>query len=558
MWPTHPPAPERAAHYRAIGAWRDNPVGRYPSRAAALWPDALAVVDGARHLTFAEVDRRATELAAALHAHGIGKGDVVSFQLPNRAEALVVFQAVMKVGAVANPIVPIYRGSELRFILGQARTKIVFVPGHYRGFDYPALYRGLRDDLPELRVVVVVDGEQGDEVNAGEQPGTAAWDMFLSSAGPDPEATVRALPEPDPDQVCLLLYTSGTTAAPKGVLHSHNTVVYENASLIDRFALNERDVIFNPSPVTHVTGVNCALVLPFLLGAPVVLQDRWEPKLALRRIIDEGASFAIFSTPFLTDLLAAAEAADVTAPTIRYLVCGGADIPDELARRAADRLGVVTRMYGATEGPSVTAANRWDPAGIRTRTDGVPLAPTEVMVAGPDPLGEVLWRGPDTCLGYLEAGLNEDAFTPDGWFRSGDLARFDEHGALHIEGRLKDVVNRSGEKISVREVENLLSEHPAVAEVAVVAGPDARTGERACAFVVTGPGHQLTLKEIGEHLTGREVAAQKIPESLILVDALPYTTSGKVKKFALREWLRDRAGAPDTVAGMTVRAVHER
>ncbi|WP_329566898.1 AMP-binding protein [Streptomyces sp. NBC_01361] len=552
MWPTHPPAPERADHYRAIGAWRDRPVGRYLSRAAALWPDALAVVDGARRLTFAEVDRRATELAAALHARGIGQDDVVSFQLPNRSEALVVFQAVMKVGAVANPIVPIYRGSELRFILGQARTKIVFVPGRYRGFDYPALYRGLRDDLPELRDVVVVDG------HGSEEPGAVAWDTFLDSAGPDPDATVRALPEPDPDQVCLLLYTSGTTAAPKGVLHSHNTVVYENASLIDRFALNERDVIFNPSPVTHVTGVNCALVLPFLLGAPVVLQDRWEPTLALRRVIDEGASFAIFSTPFLTDLLAAAEAADIKSPTIRYLVCGGADIPDELARRAADRLGVVTRMYGATEGPSVTAANRWDPAGIRTRTDGLPLAPTEVMVSGQDTLGEVLWRGPDTFLGYLDARLNEDAFTPDGWFRSGDLARTDEHGALHIEGRIKDVVNRAGEKISVREVENLLGEHPAVAEVAVVAGPDKRTGERACAFVVTGPGLKLTLKEVGEHLTGREVAAQKIPESLFLVDALPYTTSGKVKKFALREWLRDRAGASGAVAGMTVRAVHER
>ncbi|MFC9497127.1 AMP-binding protein [Streptomyces sp. NPDC056982] len=560
MWPTYPPTAERAAHYRAVGAWRDRPVARYLRRAAALWPDALAVVDGAHRMTFADVDRQATALAAALHARGIGQDDVVSFQLPNRAEAVVLFQAVMKVGAVANPIVPIYRGSELRFILGQARTRIAFVPGRYRGFDYPDLYRRLRDDLPELRDVVVVGGD------GTEEPAAISWETFMGSAGPDPEATVGALSEPDPDQVCLLLYTSGTTAAPKGVLHSHNTVVFENSALIDGFALNERDVIFNPSPVTHVTGVNCALVLPFLLGAPVVLQDRWDPASALRRITGEGASFAIFSTPFLTDLLDAAEAADVTAPTIRYLVCGGADIPDELARRAAARLGVVTRMYGATEGPSVTAANRWAPAGIRTRTDGVPLAPTEVVVAdgsdAPAPqgvLGEVHWRGPDTCLGYLDDRLNEDAFTPDGWFRSGDLARFDEHGALHIEGRIKDVINRSGEKISVREVESLMAEHPAVAEVAVAAGPDARTGERACAFVVTtGEGQELTLKDIGEHLTAGEVAAQKIPESLFLVDALPYTTSGKIKKFALREWLRDRTQPARAVADMTVLAVHER
>lgn len=558
MWPTHPPTAATAARYRALGAWRDHPVGAYLTRAAALWPDAPAVVDGELRLTFAEIDRQVAAASAALHAHGIGQDDVVSFQLPNRAEAVVLFQAIMRVGAVANPIVPIYRGHELRFILGQARSRIVFVPGRYRGFDYPGLYEGLVGELPELRDVVVV-GETED------REATFSWEAFLESAGPEPEATVRALPAPDPDQVCLLLYTSGTTADPKGALHTHNTLVFESRSLIDQFTLNERDVIFNPSPVTHVTGVNCALVLPFVLGAPVVLQDRWDPGLALRRITTSGASFMIFSTPFLADLLGAAEAADVTTPSIRSIVCGGADIPDELTRRAMDRLGVVSRMYGATEGPSVTAANRWDPAEVRTRTDGVPLAPTEVVVADgagrplrPGVVGEVLWRGPDTCLGYLDDRLNDAAFTADGWFRSGDLARFDAYGAVHIEGRIKDVINRSGEKISVHEVENLLSEHPAVAEVAIVAGPDDRTGERGCAFVVARDGQALTLKEVGEHLTDCEIAVQKIPESLFVVDALPYTASGKVKKFALREWLQRRGEAPLPTAGITILAAFER
>ncbi|MFD5063681.1 AMP-binding protein [Streptomyces sp. NPDC058394] len=553
MWPTHPPTPETAARYRACGAWQDRPLGTYLTRAAAT--DALAVVDGERRLTFADIDRQATAIAAALHARGIGQDDVVSFQLPNTAEAVVLFQAVLKIGAVANPIVPIYRGHELRFILGQARTKIAFIPGLHRGFNYPELYGSLRADLPELRDVVVVGGDGG----------PSSWEEFLQAAGPDPAVTVLALPAPDPDQVCLLLYTSGTTAAPKGALHSHNTLGYENASLIEQFGLNERDVIFNPSPVTHVTGVNCALILPFLLGAPVVLHDRWDAKLALEQITAAGASFMIFSTPFLTDLLAAAEAVDVTTPSIRYLVCGGADIPDDLARRATERLGIVTRMYGATEGPSVTAANRWDAAGIRIRTDGVPLAPTEVIVAddsgalaapaAPGIVGEVLWRGPDTYLGYLDAGLNKAAFTADGWFRSGDLARFDAHGALRIEGRIKDIINRSGEKYSTHEIEDLLSEHPAVAEVAVVAGPDPRTGERGCAFVVPRPGCDLTLAQVSEHLAAREVATRKFPESLFVVDALPYTPSGKIKKFALRDWLHDRdAAAPD----ITVRSVHER
>ncbi|WP_206307094.1 AMP-binding protein [Streptomyces sp. F001] len=343
MWPTRPPAPDVAAQYRASGAWRDRPLGRYLKRAAAAWPDALAVVDGERRLTFADIEREATALAAALHTRGIGRDDVVSFQLPNCAEAVVLFQAVMKVGAVANPIVPIYRGHELRFILGQARSKIAFIPGDYRGFDYPELYESLHAELPEVRDVVVVGG--------GGSKGATSWEEFLGAAGPDPAATVRALPEPDPDQVCLLLYTSGTTAAPKGALHSHNTLVFENFSVIEQFGLNERDVIFNPSPVTHVTGVNCALILPFVVGAPVVLHDRWDPKQALQQIAADRVSFMIFSTPFLTELLGAAEAAGVTTPTIRYIVCGGADIPDELPpRHGTARRG--DRMYGATEGPS--------------------------------------------------------------------------------------------------------------------------------------------------------------------------------------------------------------
>ncbi|MCF7553474.1 AMP-binding protein [Pseudonocardia sp. WMMC193] len=532
MKPTRPPAASVAEHYRRIGAWRDVPVGHHLARAAALWPEALAVVDGDRRLTFADIARETEAVAAGLHARGVGPGDVVSFQLPNRAEAVVLFQAIMRLGAVANPIVPIYRGRELRFILGQARTTVAVVPGEYRGVDYPELYASLRADLPDLRHVVSLDD----------------WEELRG----DPVAVPAT--DPDPDSVCLLLYTSGTTADPKGALHSHNTLLFENRSMVEAFGLNERDVVFNPSPVTHITGVNCALTLPFLTGGPVVLMDRWDPAEALASITAEGATYMIFSTPFLSGLVAEAEKAQVDTPSIRYIVCGGADIPDELARRAG-RLGVITRMYGATEGPSVTASNRWDDVAVRTRSDGIPIAPTQVRV---DERGEVLWRGPDTCLGYLDDTLNEAAFTEDGWFRTGDLARFDADGAIHIVGRIKDIVNRSGEKISTYEVENLLGEHPAVAEVAVVAGPDPRTGERGCAFVVTAPGATLTLDEVTAHLRAREVAVQKIPESLFLVDVLPRTASGKIQKFALRAWVSDRDTVPQQMAGTTVRASEER
>ncbi|SNT46822.1 AMP-binding protein [Rhodococcoides kyotonense] len=545
MFPTRPPDPVLAQSFRDGGYWIDRPVGYFLERAASAIPDAVAVVDGDRRFSFADIDADATRLASAMRGRGIGPDSVVSLQLPNCAEAVVVFQAIMKLGAIANPIVPIYRGREVRFIVGQANSSMVFVRGTYRGFDYEAMYDAL--DIPDLDVIVV---------------GGASWADLLAEARPD---GLDGLEEPDPDSVCLLLYTSGTTADPKGALHSHNTLVFENRSMIDWFGLNERDVIFNPSPVTHVTGVNCALTLPFLLGAPVVLQDVWDPATALERIVRERASFMIFSTPFLRGLLDAADASEQATPSIRYIICGGADIPDSLTAAATERLGTVVRMFGATEGPSVTSADRWDTFEMRTRTDGRPMAPTEVIVsdggtgvAAPGVVGEALWRGPDTFLGYLDATLNEAAFTPDGFFRTGDLATTDEHGGLHIVGRIKDIINRSGEKISTHDVENLLSEHPSVVEVAVVAGPDPKTGERGCAFVVTRDSGDLSLTDVYDFLTGRDVATQKIPESVFVVDSLPKTASGKIQKFALRDWTRNKSVVPQQMAEMTISASHEK
>jgi acyl-CoA synthetase (AMP-forming)/AMP-acid ligase II len=517
------------------------------------------VIDGARRITFSELDDASARLAAALRDRGVRSGDVVAFQLPNCAEAVIAFQAIMKLGAIANPIVPIYRARELRFILGQARAKVVLIPGTHRGFDFGAMYRDLVTDLPNLQLVVSIGGNP---VNAAI--GTTL-DELTKSATPQAISAVRNLPPADPDSICLLLYTSGTTADPKGVLHSHNTLVYENRSMITWFGLNERDVIFNPSPVTHVTGVNCALTLPCLLGTAVVLQDVWDAEAALDLIRSEHASFMIFSTPFLRGLLDAATAAELDTPSIRYIACGGADIPDSLTAAATERLGTVTRMYGATEGPSVTASDRWDPIYLRTKTDGRPISPTEVIVADDDgtsvatgAVGEILWRGPDTFLGYLDQRLNETAFTDDGFFRTGDLGRFDSSGGIHIVGRIKDVINRSGEKISAHDVENQLSEHPAVVEVAVVAGPDARTGERGCAFVVTRDQRDLTLPEVHRFLLEREIAVQKIPESVFVVDSLPKTASGKVQKFALRDWTRDRDALPPQMTAMKFAATHEK
>ncbi len=555
MLPTRPPSADLARSYRDAGLWKDLPIGHFLTLAARLYPDAAAVVEGDRRVTFADIDRDARLLAAALVGRGVTTGDVVSFQLPNCVEAVVVFHAIMKIGAVANPIVPIYRSREVRFILGQSEAKVVIVPSKLRGVDVDAMYRELAAELPDLELIVSLSPDGHFE----------SWTTLLDQVTNEMVATLDDLPSPSADDVALLLYTSGTTADPKGALHTHNTLVFENLSMIEWFGLNERDVVFNPSPVTHVTGVNCALVLPFLLGTAVVLQDKWDPDTALRAIVDNHCSFMIFSTPFLRGLLDAAESADMPTPSIRYIVCGGADVPDALTKAATVRLGTTVRMYGATEGPSVTSADRWDTLDSRTNTDGRPIGSTEVVVLDStgrltetDEVGEIHWRGPDTFLGYLNASLNEHAFTAEGFFRTGDLGRFDSDGFLQVVGRIKDIINRSGEKISTHDVENQLGEHPVVMEVAVVAGPDSQTGERGCAFVVTRDHVDLPLEEVQAFLRERQIAIQKIPESIFVVDSLPKTASGKIQKFALRTWTRDRSTLPPQMTAMTFAASHEK
>ena len=536
---THPPAPDVAADYVRLGYWRNLCGDDYLRRCVREFPDRVAVVDRERRATFKEVDALATRFAAAIAALGVGPGDVVSFQLPNWLEAVVVYRGIVKLGAIANPVVPIYRGRELRFILKQARSKVAVIPKTFRGFDFAEMYRGFRAELPDLDAVIVV---------GGAADGCIAYDTLMDGAAvPVADAGRPRAPEPHPDDIALLLYTSGTTADPKGALHSHNTLCYDAHYVGEWFQMNERDAIFNPSPVTHITGVLCALNIPFVLGCKVVLQDVWDADAALQLIEDERCTFMIFATPFLQGLTSSPGLAKHDVSSVRYIVCGGADIPLELMKDASARLGCVVRQYGATEAPSTTCTNLWDPFDKRATTDGRWMFPTQGRIVDEHgasvpagAVGEVVWRGPDMFLGYLDPALNADAFTTAGEFRTGDLASMDADGYLTVRGRRKDIINRGGEKISAKEVEDLIYEHPAVQEAAVVAMPDPMLGEKGCAYVVLKPGASLTFEELARHLGAREIAKQKLPERLEIIPELPKTASGKVQKFVLRERIATR------------------
>lgn len=526
----------QAERYRAAGLWEDRLIDGLLLDAAAAFPERVALVDGERRVTYGELAARVERAAGGLHALGVGRGDVVSFQLPNWLEAAVVHHATLRLGAVSNPVTPIYRGREVRFILRQARSRVLVVPDVFRGFDHRAMAVRLRDELPALDHVVVV-GEPA--------PGTLRWEDALDGGSAAP------LGARSPADPALLLYTSGTEADPKGVVHSHETAVYESRSIAQLYELTEEDRVLMPSPVTHITGLIYGLQLPFMLGTRVVLQDVWDADRALELIERERCSVVIGATPFLHGLATSPELARRDVSSLRVFGCGGADVPPELIRSASRALGIrASRLYGSTECPAVTGSALRAPERCHAETDGAPIGGGEARVVSeedgavlgePGARGLLQVRGPELCLGYLDPALNDAAFDADGWFATGDVATIDAEGCVRIAGRAKDVIVRGGENISAKEVEDLLFEHPAVREVAVVGYPDAVLGERACAFVVADG--SLTLDALVAFLRAREVANQKLPERLRVVGELPTTSSGKVQKFRLRAALRDEEAA---------------
>ncbi|NMH95938.1 AMP-binding protein [Pseudonocardia acidicola] len=518
--------------------WRDHLIDTDLAERARTQPGRLAVVDRHRTLTYGELDALVDATARALRARGIGPGDVVAWQLPNWVEGFAVHHGALRLGAVSNPIIPIYRHREVGFILRQSRARIVVVPGVFRGFDHPVMIAELRGELPDLRDVVVVAGQAG----AGE----LRFDEFVAAAPPDPLPAVAR----DANDVVLLLYTSGTTADPKGALHTHNTLDYENRSIVELFGLTGDDVVFMPSPVTHITGVLYGLHLPFLLGSAVVLQDVWEPGRALDLLERHRCSFVVGATPFLHGITHHPDRAAHDLSALRVFGCGGADVPPELIRRAGRELDcLATRIYGSTEFPTLSSGNADDPLEARATTDGRLIGAAQAQVVDeqgapvpPGTGGELLVRGPDLFVGYLDPALNDEAFDAEGWFHTGDLAVLDAEGYVTITGRRKDIIVRGGENISAKEIEDLLFTHPAVADVAVVGMPDPVMVERICAYVVPGDG-AVTLADLVGFLRGHRIANQKLPERLEIVDALPRTASGKIQKFKLREDIRARLAA---------------
>ncbi|MBT9514206.1 MAG: cyclohexanecarboxylate-CoA ligase [Acidovorax sp.] len=536
-------APRRAQSV-AQGFWHDKTINDDLDACVASCPDKLALTavraeSGATtRFTYRELATMADRVAVGLSRLGVGRNDVVACQLPNWWQFTITYLACSRIGAVMNPLMHIFRERELSFMLKHGEAKVMIVPKLFRGFDFEQMVTALQPSLPDLKHIVVVEGT-----------GANSFEALLSGPAWENEADAQDIltrHRPGPDDVTQMIYTSGTTGEPKGVMHTANTTMANIIPYAQRLQLDAEDVVLMASPMAHQTGFMYGLMMPIMLKASAVLLDIWEPLKAIDLIRAEGVTFTMASTPFLTDLAKNVTESGKAVPTLRTFLCAGAPIPGALVEQARRVLGTkIVSAWGMTENGAVTLIKLDDPDERAFTTDGCPLPGVELKVVDEDgnalptgQAGRLLLRACSNFGGYLKRPqLNgTDA---DGWFDTGDLAQLDAQGYVRITGRSKDVIIRGGENIPVVEIEALLYRHPAIAMAAIVAYPDERLGERACAVVVPKPGQSIDLPAIVEFLKSQKVALQYMPERLIVRDAMPSTPSGKIQKFKLRDMLRD-------------------
>jgi acyl-CoA synthetase (AMP-forming)/AMP-acid ligase II len=501
------------------GLWVSTTLADSLRAAAEHTPDRVLLVDGDVRLDCAGLYSQARSLAGALLTR-MQPGSVVSFMLPNWYEAAVVYLGATLAGMIVNPILPSLRDRELAFILDDVASRIIFVPAEFRGHDYAAMADRVAAQLDTPPEIVVLRG-------AGHTPYQTLIDA----------APATGLPNLDPDTVQMILYTSGTTGRPKGVLHSHNSLNALICQLRDHWLVDPGDKFLVPSPIAHIGGSIYAFECPLLLGTTAVLMDRWDAAGAVELMTAEGCTHMAGATPFLTQLLAAAERAGTRLPALKVFICGGASVAPSLIRSATEYFdhAVVSRVYGSTEVPvttvGATAPGDTDHAADTDGRRGI----ADIRLVD----GEIRARGAQMLLGYLHDEDTAEAFDADGYFRTGDLGTLVDDDYLVVTGRAKDIIIRNGENIAPKEIEDILVAEPGITEIAIVGLPDARTGERACAVIVPGAGTAPDLAALRDILCGHGIAMFKVPEQVEIWDSLPKNDAGKVLKHQIRAALME-------------------
>lgn len=539
----------RRALYRRQGYWGDASLADYWQLSVLSAPEKLAVTDwqGARY-TYAELDDAAARIAQFLHEYGIQPNDTVAIQLPGWAEFTIILLACFKIGAVAVPLLPNYRETETSYILNKCRARILFIAAEFKQYHPPLMLRSLLPRLNDLQRAIVVDK------TAIACPETT-FSQLLAHYQPLREPIVT-----QGDALAAILFTSGTEGFPKGVMLTHNNIIASERAYCAALNLTYQDTLLMPAPLAHATGFLHGVITPFIIGASSVLLDIFSPQNCLMLLNQEKCTCIIGATPFVCDILCSLQQQPYDISSLRFFLCGGTTVPKSMVEQCLKAGFKLISVYGATESAPHTMVKLDDPITRVINTDGTAVPGVEVKIvdqyrrvlpAGIE--GEEASRGPNVFVGYLdEPELSDRVLDQEGWYYSGDLCRMDQQGYLKITGRKKDVIIRGGENISSREVEDILLRHPNVREASVVAMPDERLGERACAYVVLKDiQHPLTFAEMFSFFAKKQVAKYKYPERLELVASLPRTASGKVMKHILRDDIKHKlcAGEKNSSAG---------
>jgi 2,3-dihydroxybenzoate-AMP ligase len=537
-WP-----PDFAQRHHDAGLWRDETIGEMLDASAERHGDTVALIAGERRYRYRELRDLSERLADHLVALGMQPGDRIVVQLPNVAESVVLYFALAKIGALPIMALPAHRATEIDYFLRHAEACAYAIPSVHRNFDHIALARELKQAHARLRWVFVADRDAADE------DGFVSLPRLLER-----EAPARPPHRPDPFDVALFLLSGGTTGIPKLIPRTHADYLYNSRQANEVCAFDESTVLLVAIPISH----NFALACPglqgvFLAGGTVVLAAAPDPD----AILDAVARERVTCIPAVPALHIALMDRQAAAPrdlsSLRQIVAGGSKFLPENAARASRVLGCrVQQVLGMAEG-LLSFTRLDDPEPVVLHTVGRPMsADDEFRLVDDDgrdvacgEIGELWVRGPYTIRGYYRAAEhNAKAFTVDGFYKTGDMLRLDPAGHLVVEGRLKDMINRAGEKISAEEVENLVADHPKVREAALVAMPDRVTGEKGCLFVTCREGQALTLLEIVAHLEKKRVARFKFPERLEVVERFPLTAVGKISKKELRDAIARKVASP--------------
>jgi cyclohexanecarboxylate-CoA ligase len=526
------------ASFYAAGTWQRSGLFEILEAQVAVLPDKRFVFDSTISYTYRELRDTALQLAVGLQRIGVGRGDRVAVQLPNWSEFFVCAAAVARLGAVIVPIMPIYRDDEVAYVLNHSGAKVAITCEEFKGFRYVDMFDKLRTEALGLGALIVVRGSEPVDREAA-----IPFVEVLASITPD---LVAELGEPGgPDEPLLIVYTSGTTARPKGCLHTFNTLRFSAEALRKSLDYTAEDVQFGPSPVSHSTGLITSLVLPLIAGASSHLMEAWEPEEGLRRIQQHGCTVTVTATAFIQMLMATYESDRHDASSLRLWVCAGSPIPGAIVERANASLGGcrVLSLYGRSENFLTTMCTVNDVPARSSTSDGSAIVGAEVAIVDNDGCllpagqeGDICYRGPGHMIEYFrDPEHTAELFTPDGYSRSGDLGVMDADGFVRVTGRLKDIVIRGGLNISARELEDLLAGYPSFSTVAVVAMPDERLGEKVCLYGVVAPGEIApALADVVAYLRDCKLATPKLPERLEIVESLPMTATGKVQKHMLR------------------------